>query len=250
MSIVPFVRRASRPFAAVGETLLSLLYPPHCELCHAPTTPHVHLCGDCAKKLPRIEPPFCQKCSQPFDGAIDSEFTCANCGDREYHFECAVSRYRSRGPVREFIHRFKYERHFYLRHQLADWLAETLGDDRIRAHPWDFLVPVPLHSARFRDREFNQAEVLAKLLAKRARAPLLHCLERTRYTTTQTRLDRHERMENLRGAFRVRHSARVQNRHLLLVDDVLTTGSTVEECARVLCAAGAASVRVITVARG
>ena len=152
--------------------------------------------------------------------------------------------------VREFVHRFKYDRHFYLRHPLTDWLAETLDDERIRAQPIDALVPVPLHSARFREREFNQADVLAELLAARTGTPLLRALDRIRYTTTQTRLDRHERMENLRNAFRVRHTSAVQNRHLVLVDDIFTTGSTVDECARVLRAAGAASVRVVTVARG
>jgi ComF family protein len=75
-------------------------------------------------------------------------------------------------------------------------------------------------------------------------------LKRVRYTTTQTKLDRNERMENLRGAFHVRHNDAVKNRHLVLVDDVFTTGSTVEECSRVLLRAGAASVRVVTVARG
>ena len=173
-----------------------------------------------------------------------------NCADRTLHFDCAVARYLSRGVVREFVHRFKYDRHFYLRHPLTDWLAETLDDERIRAQPIDALVPVPLHSARFREREFNQADVLAELLAARTGTPLLRALDRIRYTTTQTRLDRHERMENLRNAFRVRHTSAVQNRHLVLVDDIFTTGSTVDECARVLRAAGAASVRVVTVARG
>jgi ComF family protein len=109
---------------------------------------------------------------------------------------------------------------------------------------------VPLHSARLREREFNQADVLARLLARRAGAPVLAALRRIRYTTTQTRLDREERMQNLRNAFRVRQTSRVSGSHLILVDDVFTTGSTVEECARVLKRAGAASVRVVTVARG
>jgi ComF family protein len=234
---------------SIGNAALSLFYPPHCAVCRAETGTGVHLCFECAKRARRIEAPFCRKCSQPFEGAIDGGFTCSNCGDREHHFECAVSCYLSRDVVRDFIHRFKYDRHYYLRHQLADWLASTLGDERIRARPADYLVPVPLHSARFREREFNQAEVLAQLLALRAGIPLLDCLERTRYTTTQTRLDRQERMENLRGAFRVRKTAHVQGRHLILVDDVLTTGSTVDECARILREARAASVRVVTVAR-
>lgn len=233
-----------------GKTLLSLLYPPHCADCGASTEAGCHLCASCAEKVRTIEPPFCERCSQPFEGAIEGDFTCANCADRELHFDCAVSRYLSRGVVREFIHRFKYEGEFYLRHQLAAWAADALGDERMRAQPFDFLVPVPLHGARFREREFNQAEAIAVLLSRRAGKPVLNCLRRIRYTTTQTRLDRQARMENLRNAFRVRQTPRVQSRHLVLVDDVLTTGSTVDECARVLRQAGAASVRVITVARG
>lgn len=196
-----------------------------------------------------LEPPYCQRCSQPFEGSIIGEFTCSNCADRRFHFGCAATAYLSRGVVRELIHRFKYERHFYLRHTLAEWMAAGLEDDRIRMQPYDAFVAVPLHTARQREREFNQAEVLAQLLARRTGTPLLPGLRRTRYTTTQTRLDRDARMENLRGAFRVPHPARVTGRHLILIDDVFTTGSTVEECSRVLCAAGAASVRVLTVAR-
>jgi ComF family protein len=233
-----------------GEGFLSLIYPPHCAKCGADTASGVHLCATCAEHAKKIEAPFCRQCSQPFDGAIEGEFTCSNCRDRTFHFDCAVTRYMSRGVVREFIHRFKYDRHFYLRHPLADWMTEALADERIRAQPFDAFVPVPLHFARFRERDFNQAEVLAKLLAKSTGQPVLKALKRIRYTTTQTRLDREQRMENLRNAFRVRHASAVQSRHLILVDDVFTTGSTVEECARVLRQAGAASVRVVTVARG
>jgi ComF family protein len=233
-----------------GEALVSLFFPPHCASCGADTARDEHLCAGCAGKVRPIKPPFCTRCSEPFDGAIDGEFVCANCGDRELHFECAVAPYLSRGVVREFIHRFKYDGEQFLRRPLANWLADALSDPRLKDVPLDAIVPVPLHPARFRERGFNQAVLLAQLLAQRAAIPLLDCLQRTRYTTTQTRLDRHERMENLRDAFRVRHSAAVQSRHLLIVDDVFTTGSTVDECARVLRRAGAASVRVATVARG
>lgn len=233
-----------------GSALLSLFYPPHCALCRADTEDGIHLCADCGKSARRILAPFCQRCSQPFDGAISGEFTCSNCADRDLHFECAVAPFLSRGAVREFIHRFKYNRHLYLRHPLVDWMEVGLADERLRRTSVDAFVPVPLHPARRREREFNQAEVLAQLLSRRSGIPMEACLERIRYTTTQTRLDRHERMENLRGAFRVRHTSQVTGRHLILIDDVFTTGSTVEECARVLRAAGAASIRVLTVARG
>ena len=242
-----------QPLGAIrraGDALLSLFYPPHCAGCGASTESGIHVCTGCADKVTRIEPPFCRVCSQPFDGAITDEFTCSNCAEREFHFDCAVTRCMSKGVVRDFIHRFKYDREFYLRHALAEWAAEALDDPRLLARPFDFLIPVPLHSARQREREFNQAEAIAHLLGKRAGVPVYRALKRVRFTTTQTRLDRHERMENLRGAFRVRHPARVLSRHLLLVDDVFTTGSTADECARVLRKAGAASVRAITVARG
>jgi ComF family protein len=200
--------------------------------------------------LARIKAPFCEVCSEPFYGAIGGAFACANCADRKYHFACAVTRYRSEGVVRDFIHRFKYWREFQLRHPLAAWAAEALEDDRIRREPVDALVPVPLFGARGRHREFNQAAVLAGMVGKQAGIPVADCLLRTRNTTSQVSYDRERRMENLRNAFQMRHNTDMRGRHLVLVDDVLTTGSTLDECARVLLDGGAASVRAITVARG
>jgi ComF family protein len=166
------------------------------------------------------------------------------------HFEHAVAPYLSRGIVRECIHAFKYHHARYLRSQLSGWLAEALNDPRIAGRAYDAFVPVPLHPVRQREREYNQAEELCRDLTKRTGKPTRRLLRRVRYTTTQTRLDREERMENLRGAFRVSDTEGVKHRHLVLVDDVFTTGSTVEECSRVLLRAGAQSVRVISVARG
>jgi ComF family protein len=229
---------------------LSLLYPPCCEACGAGVEHPRYLCEACEAGAVRIDAPFCEVCSEPFQGAMSGPFTCANCADRKFRFTCAVARYRSQGIVRDFIHRFKYWREFRLRHPLANWAAEALDDDRIRAQPADALVPVPLFIARQRHREFNQAAVLARLVGKRAGIPVSDCLVRTRNTTSQVACDRKTRMENLRNAFAMRHSSDVRGRHLLLVDDVLTTGSTLDECALVLLKAGAASVRAITVARG
>jgi len=231
------------------EAALSLFYPSHCPVCEVETPDPGRLCGECLAKARRISEPFCQRCSEPFEGSISGEFTCANCRDRRFHFVCAAAAYRGQGVVRDLIHRFKYNRHFYLRHQLTAWLGEGLADARVQAGRIDALVPVPLHPAKEREREFNQADVLGRLLAQRSGIPLTRALRRIRYTTTQTRLDREERMENLRGAFKMRQDCIVTDRHLLLLDDVFTTGSTVNECARVLRQAGAASVRVLTVAR-
>ncbi len=132
----------------------------------------------------------------------------------------------------------------------ADWLSEALADSRFAGQRFDLLVPVPLHPARQRERGFNQAELLALELRRECGVPLGKVLQRTRYTTTQTQFDRSERMENLRGAFRLRRGCNVQDLRMLLVDDVLTTGSTLSECASVLKKAGALSVHAATAARG
>lgn len=232
-----------------GRGLVSLYFPACCGICKAATDDDCQLCEACAEDVKRIEAPHCERCSFPFQGNITDTFTCANCNQRELHYECAVACFVADGPVRKFIHGFKYQRHTHLRIPLAAWLAETLSDPRITARPFDALVPVPLHHIRFRERGFNQAEELANLIAPRTGKPVWNALRRIRNTPTQTKLDREERAENLRGAFVVKKPAMVKGRHLLLVDDVFTTGSTVEECSRILLKAGAASVRVITVAR-
>jgi len=217
------------------SALRSLFYPALCAACSESAGEGQYLCGNCQRRAPRITPPFCAKCSEQFSGAITQQFECANCEGRALHFDAAVSAYRSRGLVRELIHQFKYGRQRYLRHPLAAWLEETMHD--------------PLHPARERERGFNQATLLAELLARRIAVPLRPALERLRYTTTQTAYDRTERMENLHDAFRLRKNANVRELRVLLIDDVLTTGSTLSECARVLRAAGAVSVHAATAAR-
>jgi ComF family protein len=231
------------------RALVSLFYPPLCVVCSADVAAGKYLCAECEEKAPRIKPPFCEKCSEQFAGAITGNFTCANCAHRRLYFDAAVSSYRSRGIVRKLVHQFKYGRQFHLRHPLADWLGETIHDPRLRDRRFDILLPVPLHPARERERGFNQAQLLADLLSARISVPVRPALERIRYTTTQTAFDRAERMENLRDAFRLRKKIGVRGLQVLLVDDILTTGSTLSECARILREAGARSVYAVTAAR-
>lgn len=196
-----------------------------------------------------VETPRCETCSQPFEGEV-GHFVCTNCRGRAFHFTHAVGVMRSVGVVRELIHRFKYSGEVWLAEPLGDFLDHGWEDPRLVGEGIDAIVPVPLHKLRKREREYNQAEILGKSLARRKKMVFFDALERTRYTTTQTRMDREGRMQNLRDAFRLRQNAQVQGKHLLLVDDVFTTGSTLDECARVLIKGGAKSVRALTVARG
>ncbi len=253
---------------AIFETFTSLLYPPSCLICGIAVKPDDPLCADCAEAAPRLEAPFCPVCSWPYPSPVNSgaslaalsslslAMTCGNCRDRAFAFDCAVSTRRHDGPVRELIVRFKYQSERHLRRALAGWLAEALLDPRIADRPADALVPVPLHPRRRRERGYNQAEECCRLLGRRAGLPVWPVLHRARYTGTQTLLSREERAKNLSGAFALaggwttrRWRRQMEGADLLLVDDVFTSGATVDACARVLLAGGAASVRVLTVAR-
>ncbi len=231
------------------QAAVSLLYPATCTICGKNVRAGEYLCDACEAKIVRIAPPFCESCSDPFEGSITGAFTCANCAHRTIYFDAAVAAYRGRGIVREVIHEFKYGRQMHLRHLIAGWLHAALDDERLRDVSFHLIVPVPLHPARQRERGFNQASLLAESLSVETSIPSRPVLERIRYTTTQTALDRSERMENLHNAFRLRKNADVRGLRVLLIDDVLTTGSTLSECARVLKRAGAISVHAATAAR-
>src|SRR5258708_28635057 len=231
------------------QAAVSLLYPATCTICGKHLRAGEYLCDGCEAKIIRIVPPFCETCSEPFEGSINTAFTCANCAHRTIHFDAAFAAYRGRGIVRELIHDFKYRRQIYLRHLVARWLCAAMNDERLRARRFNIIIPVPLHPARRRERGFNQATLLAELLSAEISIQSKPLLERIRYTTTQTALDRAERMENLHDAFRLRKNADVRGLRVLLIDDVLTTGSTLSECARVLKRAGATSVHAATAAR-
>jgi ComF family protein len=229
--------------------IASLVYPPNCTICAASVESDEYLCADCDAKLSRIVAPFCSKCSEPFDGAITTTFACANCSHRTLYFDAAISAYRSRGIARHVILNFKYGKQFHLRHLVSSWLLAALDDSRIRDRKFDMIVPVPLHPARQRERGFNQADLLAERASDRIGVPVRPVLQRVRFTTTQTAFDRTERIQNLREAFRLRKNADVRRLDVLLIDDVLTTGSTLSECARVLKTNGAGSVYAATAAR-
>ena len=231
------------------QAAVSLLYPATCTICGKHVRAGEYLCDGCEAKIVRIVPPFCETCSEPFEGSINTTFTCANCAHRTIYFDAAVAAYRGRGIVREVIHEFKYGRQMHLRHLIAGWLHAALDDERLRDVSIHLIVPVPLHPARQRERGFNQASLLAESLSVETSIPCRPLLERIRYTTAQTALDRSERMENLHNAFRLRKNANVRGLRVLLLDDVLTTGSTLSECARVLKRAGAISVYAATAAR-
>ena len=234
----------------IFRILLDAIYPRYCLACgSSQPTALPHLCWDCRQEITPIALPFCSRCGNPVPGQIFHEYVCFRCAARE---ELGLDRARSavlfEGLVRELIHAFKYQGALWL---LGDLTALLIA--AYQAHfadvPIDRVTWVPLSPRRQRERGYNQAALLAKELARRVALPrALNLLRRERWTTTQTNLTAPQRISNVRGAFLV--SRPVVGQHILIVDDVMTTGATLQECARVLKGAGAAAVYCLTVARG
>jgi ComF family protein len=231
---------------------LNFIYPEVCQLCgNGRATPaEGYVCAQCWLQVRFIRAPFCDRCGLPFAGHITTKFDCTNCHEMELHFTSARSAVVARGVVLEVIHRFKYQQAQWFEPFLADLLVRAAAPELCRAK-WDYIVPVPLHPLKQRERSFNQAERMARALSVRAGIPLHNQLLRRRHATrTQTLLTRAERAANVRRAFALRPGVKLRGERLVLVDDVFTTGATTSACAAALVQAGAGAVCVWTVARG
>jgi ComF family protein len=234
------------------DAALGFIYPPVCQICGnaRSTAAEGYVCSRCWQRVRFIVPPFCERCGLPFAGNITASFECSNCREMELHFKSARSAVTAGELVLEIIHRYKYQRALWFEPFLADLLARAAGPE-LRREQWDLIVPVPLHAAKRREREFNQAERLGRHLSAATLIPLNDSLlRRVEPTRTQTQLTRPERAANVRKAFALRAGGRLRGERLVLVDDVFTTGATTSACARVLLQAGAGEVCVWTVARG
>jgi ComF family protein len=234
--------------------LLNFLYPPRCAVCGAglPIDTDRRVCPSCRQNVEPIRAPSCDLCGIPLESADEND-RCRHCAIAPPAFDSAraITRYRAgadgSNAVASLLRRHKYGLDQSLSRALAEYLDASLPLD---AGSYDVVMPVPLHRTRLRWRGFNQAALLGATLARRLRCPLdVTTLARTRHTPPQTARDRAERARNVRGAFAVRRPARVAGRRILLVDDVMTTGATADECARVLRAAGAERIDVLTLAR-
>ena len=236
---------------------LDFLYPPACLQCRVPLQKGRYLCQSCCEDLPRIKQPYCMKCGDSIEGLVPDDVVCTRCRGVDYFFDFARSVTSAEGPANEIMHAYKYGRQIHLHRELALLMEELWNDPRLSVQknpPW-VVVPVPLHWRRERWRWFNQSYEIAKTLAQQCNLSCQKALRRTRNTSQQALLDRGHRLANLQGAFqlspREQRLETTRDKPVLLIDDVFTTGSTVEECARVLKEEGGAEkVVVLTVLRG
>jgi competence protein ComFC len=244
-----FVLDSMKSFLNAGA---SFIYPEVCQICGAEraTPAQCFICAACRKRVQFIEPPFCSRCGLPFEGAITTFFECSNCQQAGWDFETARSAVVARDPILEVIHRYKYRQAVWFEPFLAELLIQKAHLE-IQVADYDWIVPVPLHPTKQREREFNQAERLARRLSRATQIPVnTGLIRRTIATRTQTLLHREERLANVRKAFGTNKRLRLDGERILLVDDVFTTGATTGACAKVLREAGAGEVGVWTVARG
>jgi ComF family protein len=233
------------------RAFLDILFPPLCHVCRTfvPGQEEIHLCTPCREKVALIRSPLCPVCGVPFATEDGIDHPCGPCLTNRPPFARARDAARFEGPVQELVHRFKYGKKIHLARPLGLLTARGLAAFAEEAAP-DCIVPVPLHHKRLRERGFNQSQLLGRVLAKQWSIPLsINNLRRVRWTEPQVGLSASERERNVRGAFAVADSVCFREKRLQLIDDVYTTGSTVEECVRTLKRAGASEVWVITVAR-
>jgi ComF family protein len=230
-----------------GNRVLDVLLPPLCLICDEPVAENATLCPACWPRVTFIAPPFCAACGAPFDVPVEEGTLCGRCIDAPPLFASARAAMIYDDFSRGLVLGFKHGDHTYAAKALAAWMQRA-GGDRLAA--CDVIVPVPLHRRRLFARRYNQAALLALQIGRRAQKPVcVDALRRVRATPIQGHMKRKEREDNVRGAFAVAHPAAVAGKAILLVDDVFTTGATAGECAKVLLAAGAARVDVLTLAR-
>lgn len=240
-----FLEKLSREFARrVGYPILDIFYPPHCYLCGKSLSTHRYICESCLDSFEKITDPVCEKCGKP---ALKSGGVCEECakGNREFFLARSFGLYRPGRGLAEAIAGFKYEGEKALGSDLARLFDR--GKTGYLLRKADALTYVPLSRNKRRDRKFNQAELLARAVSRENDIPLFRTLEKTENTRPQAELSREERLNNVRGSFAWEET--VDYDSVLLIDDVFTTGSTVDECSKVLKDAGAERVYVVTLAR-
>ena len=235
---------------SLGRQALDLVFPPRCLFCERDLGAGrpVLLCGDCRKALSTAST-RCPRCGAAVEQAASLEQGCFRCRLLRFRFRQVIALGGYRGPLREAVLRMKHANHEALSITMGHLLWQLRGRELAAARP-TLVAPIPMHWTRRLVRNTNSAELLAQVLARRLGVPALpRLLRRTRRTRPQGSLSATRRRQNVRGALAVRHTAACRGASVLLVDDVLTTGSTADEAARVLVRSGASRVIVAVLAR-
>lgn len=243
-------------FAGGFAGLVDWLYPPRCRACAGRILGRdaQYFCASCWKKLRLVEHPLCNLCGRPFPDGSGDDHLCGACIARPPNFvqarawACYPREEDSEQPLRRVVQKFKYGRKVALGKPLGQLMVNGCGEF-VGAWPVDVVIPVPLHPRRLRWRGFNQSVLLARQVSLAYNLPLdVFVLRRANATPPQTQLTEDERRRNVRGAFELAPEHSLQDQSVLLVDDVYTSGATVNECSRTLLKGGVKEVFVLTLA--
>ncbi len=229
--------------------LVALSFPARCVLCSCDLDWPLQgpICEACWKNMPSITPPFCPRCGLPYPKSAPHGL-CGPCQQNRRRFRLARAAGPYEGALRESLLQFKFGGRYRLGSALGRFAFEgSFGSGELRVPK--AVVPVPLNRRRRRERGYNQAELLARTIAKIAGVPVVEMLTKVKDRPPQAELEAASRWRNAAGAYRARIPRTLQGKDLLLVDDVFTTGATVETCVRALVRSGAGAVDVLTVAR-
>lgn len=241
----------------IKEGFLNLIFPLDCRICEKPIreSKGYSICEDCFQTIELIDKPYCVKCGKPFVISTnifkqDGEILCVDCKGKKYSFEFARSVGIYHGVLKECIHLFKY----YGEKKIAESLGELLIDYLAKSQEFkkkiDLIIPVPLHKSDLKKRGFNQSFLLGRVIGNYFSIPVKEeVLIKKKLTPSQVNLSKKEREKNILRAFSVERAEEIKYKNILILDDIFTTGSTVEECAKELMKAHANNIFVLTLAR-
>jgi len=229
--------------------LLSIVFPSKCLVCSAIISHNSKVCVGCWGKLEFISNPSCSKCDYPFEFDIGHDALCGNCLAQDVIFDKAISILRYSEVSKIMVHKLKYADKLHIAKHFASLLFKKIHKN---IENYDLIIPVPMHRKKIRVRFYNQAALIAGHLSGYSSVPVLHNgLLKTKYHEPQTGLQRSMRQSNVKNSFAINgaYAAAISGKNILLVDDVYTTGATVNECSKVLKRSLCKSVTVVTVAR-
>ncbi|MFA7652864.1 MAG: ComF family protein [Candidatus Omnitrophota bacterium] len=234
------------------RVLKNIAYPKICLGCKTRLEPHLadeYICSRCRLKIKKNTPPFCHSCGRHLEKNNRHKNICPACLRNKLRFDRAFSPCLYEGVLKELIHEFKYKGKTHLAQPLSKMMTDFIREYDFPIEYMDFIIPMPLHKAREREREFNQAEVLGRHVAFEFNKGLKNnLLRRERLTQTQTGLANDRRFLNVENSFNVAKDIDLKDKNVLIVDDVLTTGATSSAAAAALKSAGANIVFVLTLA--
>lgn len=238
------------------QSLLSLIYPDSCLYCQDYLSDSVakslRVCQRCLDNILWNKKPFCQRCGRSLYGRLSTIRYCQECNHRRFYFNRAWSILIYDGLAKDAINMFKFKKRLSFTYFFLALMEEFIHHNPEIINEISGILCVPLHPLKKRERGFNQSELLAKGLADRFNLRnLCGTLIRTRYTSPQTELNRTNRIKNVKDAFVIKRGyEHIKKSSLLLIDDVFTSGATVNECAKVLKSEGAKTINILTLARG